>query len=209
MDVGIGIVGLVPGAALPALALAIGAQAPVIYQPLVKKIGSVYLSPPQDVVSAQLDMLPIMTVATGGVDITADFGINFVAEKAKEFIAEIGFGAAAGTWVPVVGGLIAAGLDWKIGTAMTRCVGRMASIYFQNGKQWSGSKRDTYEAAKNMTGDLNEIRKNMSDVRASLLKGVLAMVQMMRKHMTKEQIRDALRSQNVPDDLIDDAIATF
>lgn len=209
MDVAIGAVGLIPGAALPALALAIGAQAPVIYQPLVRKIGSVYQAPPQDVACAQIDMLPVMTAATGALDIAADFGVNFIIEMAKEFIAEIGFGAAMGAAIPIVGGIVAAALDWKVGNEMTRCVGRMTSIYYQNGARWSGSKRDTYEAAKNMNGDLNGIRRNMNDVRASLLKGVLAMVQMMRKHMNKAQIREALRSQNVPDDLIDDALATF
>jgi len=92
--------------------------------------------------------------------------------NAWEMIGEAGTGAAA-SFIPIVGSVVAAGLDYVIATKMTDRVGKMLSIYFQNGCKWRGNQHDTYNDAKNLTGSLNDIRREMPDV-VRLCSGILA-----------------------------------
>lgn len=207
MDLALGVVGIIPGAAIPAMMVALAAQAPVIYQPLARKLAKVYLAPPEELGDAQSYIVPARFGETVVLDLSADFGVSFMKHIAADILPELGLGTLA-TLVPVIGGIVAAGLDVAIAQKMTNRVGRMVSIYYQNGAAWRESKAGTYEAAKNMVGDLSSIRRTMSDVKSSLVKNVRTFVEMMSKYMSKDQIRDALRSRDVPDDLIDAALQT-
>src|SRR5205085_9394516 len=42
MDVAVGLAGLFPGAAIPALVAAIAAQSPIIYQPMARDLAAIY-----------------------------------------------------------------------------------------------------------------------------------------------------------------------
>jgi hypothetical protein len=206
MDVGVGLIGLIPGAAIPALVTAIGLQAPVIYQPLARKLARIYIASPEELEDVQSDIvLPNAFVYTAGLDIAADFGVEFIASIAGELVVEAGLGSLA-TFVPIVGAFVGASLDYVIATKMTRRVGKMVSIYFQNGAHWLGDKGKTYEASKAASDDLNTIRTDLSPVRQSLLRNVRSYVDVMREAMTNDQIRKALRAKGIPDDLISDAL---
>lgn len=206
VDVLLGLAGFIPipGAAAAALVAAIGLQAPVFYQPLARKLAKIYTASPDQLEAAQDDIVGGVVVQTVIADLVADFGIEFMGMIAGEVLAELGFGAAVGIWIPVIGGFIAAGLDLAIATTMTNRVGRMVAIYFQNGGEWVGSKKATYELAKGLT-DLSEVQR-IDTVRESTLAGIRQMIDMMRLGMTTEQIRVALRSKGIPDDLIDEAL---
>jgi uncharacterized protein (DUF697 family) len=205
MDVGVGLVGLIPGAAIPALMTAIGLQGPAIYQPLARRLAGVYLASPEDLNSVQDNQVIDLTVITAGFDLTSEFGLEFLKQIASELLVELGFGTAL-TFIPIVGAVAAAGLDYLIATRMTQRVGKMVAIYFQNGAAWVGSKRETYELAKNLPDDLNAVRK-ISAVRQMLLRKARAIVNMLRSAMGIDQIREILRAQKVPEDLIDEALA--
>jgi hypothetical protein len=206
MDVGVGLIGLLPGAAIPALVTAIGLQAPVIYQPLARKLARIYLAPPEDLEDVQSDIvLPSALVYTAGLDIAADFGVEFIANIAGELVIELGFGSLA-TFIPVVGAFVGATLDYVIATKMTRRVGKMVSIYFQNGAHWVCDKRKTYEVSKTAPDDLNAIRTDIRTVRESQLRNVKSYVDVMKPAVTNDQIRQALRAKGIPDDLISDAL---
>jgi hypothetical protein len=138
--------------------------------------------------------------------IGADFGGEFISQIAADMIADVGIGAAA-TFIPFIGAVVAAGLDYAIATKMTNRVGQMVSIYFQNGIAWQGSQRETYDIAKGLSGDLDDIRKDVPSVMGSLLKNIQPMIEIMRSgNMTIDQMRDALLSQGIPKDVVDQAL---
>jgi len=131
-------------------------------------------------------------------------------------------------FIPVVGGAVGAALDYLIATQMTWRVGAMVSMYFQNGGNWIESQRHTFDLAKRMTGsmhigvsdllngkfknhtpraDLNEIRQEVPTVWKNLLANVRRLVSMLRAATGDDKIRDILKSQGIPIDLIDAALA--
>jgi hypothetical protein len=208
MDVGVGLIGLVPGAGLPALITAIAMQSPIIYQPLAKELAQLYLAAPRDLEGARSNIVYPAAELDIILSITADFGGEFIKQIAGEMVADVGIGTAA-TLIPFVGAVVAAALDYTIATRMTARVGQMVSIYFQNGVQWYGTRDDTYEAAKNLRGGLDSIRKEFPGVMDSLRKNVQPMVEILRSAgMTDAQIRSALFAEKVPIDVIDEALRT-
>ena len=204
MDVGVGAVGLIPGAAIPALMTAIAAQAPVIYQPLARKIAKVYLASPDQLAEAQDDIIAPGVVEGAIRDVVAEFSITFLSEAAGEILTTLGAGAAL-TFIPIVGAIAGAALDWTIATRMTQRVGRMTAMYFQNGGAWVNDKKTTFQMARE-TSALTSIR-NIPRVRSSLITNLHKIISLMRGGMSDVQIREALRQQQVPNDLIDDALA--
>lgn len=207
MDVGIGLIGIIPGAGVIALVTAMGLQAPFIYQPLARKLAQVYLAPPEALENVLDDVIFQELALTGAFDIAADFTVEFIKKAALEMVTAVGAGALLAASIPLVGGFFAAGLDYVIAEKMTNRVGRMIAIYYQNGGNWVGSQQETYELAKNMGDEenLDDIRKQKT-VQASLLRNVKMFVEMMRHGMNTDQIREALCKQGIPDDLIDEAL---
>jgi hypothetical protein len=228
MDVAVGLVGLIPGLSIPALAAAIAAQSPVIYQPLARDLAKIYMAEPGQLRGAKEDIVHAITVQTGALDVAADFGTEFMLQIASELLMEAGWGVLGAMFIPVVGGAVGAGLDYLIATQMTWRVGTMVSMYFQNGGHWVENQRHTFELAKELTGsihvgvgdlldgkfknhtpraDLNEIRQAVPAVGQNLLTNVRRLVSMLRGATSDDKIRDILRAQGIPIDLIDAALA--
>ena len=201
MDVVVGLVGLIPGLSIPALAGSIAAQSPIIYQPLARDLAKIYMAQPGELEAAKADVVGRVSVQTGVCDVAADFGTEFMMKIANELLMEAGFGVMGAMFIPVIGGAVGAALDYLIATQMTWRVGTMVSIYFQNGGKWVGDRKRTFELAKEMTGsmhvgvsdvldgkfkdhtprvDLNDIRKDVPSVRENVLKNLREMVSMMR-----------------------------
>jgi uncharacterized protein (DUF697 family) len=228
MDVVVGLVGLIPFLNIPALATAIAAQSPVIYQPLARDLAKVYMAEPEQLRAATEDIVHAISVQTRALDVAADFGTEFMLQIASELLMEVGWGVLGAMFIPVVGGAVGAALDYLIATQMTWRVGTMVSMYFQNGASWVENQRHTFELAKKMTGsihvgisdllngkfknhtpraDLNEIRQAVPTVGQNLLTNVRRLVSMLRGATSDDKIRDILRAQGIPIDLIDAALA--
>jgi hypothetical protein len=78
MDVVVGLVGLIPGLSIPALAGAIAAQSPVIYQPLARDLAKIYMAEPGQLEGAKEDIVHRVAFQTGVLDVAADFGAEFM-----------------------------------------------------------------------------------------------------------------------------------
>ena len=227
MDVAIGAAGFF-GLAIPALIVAIGAQAPVIYQPLARELAQIYNSQVDDETGTIVMGNLFFTSAT---DIAADFGVEFVTSVASELITEAGFGTAAG-FHPIEGGIDGAALDYVIATAMTWRVGTMVAIYYQNGGSWVKDRKYTLELAKQMVGgvsfgledlvahfsgrnrkrlefNLNSIPQRIPEVFQSQIRNLRPVVSMMLKALKAVQVRDLLQAEGIPPGLIDAVMSLF
>lgn len=207
MDVGIGLVGLIPapGAAVVALGASIAAQVPVVYHPLVRKLGVIYTAPPDELHHVQFDLLPEQIVLNSAADITADFTVEFLVSASWEIYSA----AVATIWFPIVGGVIGAILDYHIAKTMTNRVGRMTALYYLNGERWkNGSLKETHnEAKQEAKGNLDDIPGKNPDVRRTMIGKLVMLINMVSRNMNKDQIREMFKAQQVPDDLIDDAFS--
>jgi len=222
MDIAIGIIGLLPGAAIPAIIAAISAQSPLIYQPMARDLAAIYTIGEGELDQETSNVRRLVmrgAVETGIIDIGAEFGTEFLMHIGKELVSEVGLGVLASLCVPALGGVVGAALDYLIANMMTWRVGTMVSIYYQNGGSWVGSKDSTFKAASRMTGgirtsvtelldkkkrqegvrvDLGSIRWNVPQVRDALLAPVKNMVEMMREAMSNDQIRSRYWRKEFP-----------
>jgi hypothetical protein len=212
MDVGVGIVGLVPGLGIPAILASIGAQVPVIYQPLARELGYVYLAE-GGALSSLPSVMSYAPYALGefGLDLAADvageFGAEFIKEIAGELISAAGAGAAS-TFIPFVGAFIAAGLDYAIAKKMTNAVGRMVSIHYQCGRLRQFDRRRNYDLARRSDASPPDIRKAIPSVNDALIQTVYLDIKNMRElDVADSAIRANLRKRSVPDDIIDAALS--
>ncbi len=227
MDIAVGLFGLVPFMAIPALVAAIAAQSPHIYQPMAKRIASVYLATPEELGRGTGEMILKGLVETSALDLAGEFGTEFMMHIAHEIVMEAGLGVVGALCVPVIGGAVGAALDYAIATQMTWRVGTMVSIYYQNGGSWLGSQESTFRRASRMAGsfgksvtdvinyqktksvprvDLNSIRDDVPAIRQNQLRNLKIIVDLMRTSMNQDQIRASLSNQGVPADLIRDVL---
>ncbi len=215
-DIGIGILGtIVPGATIPALIASIAGQAPLVYQPMSKRLAAIYSASPDQVTNRVV----IESAVIGGLgDLASELGSEFMGEIAAELIQEAGWGALASV-IPGVGGIIAAGLDATIAATLTWRVGTMVAIYHQNG-DWIQDRHATYGRAKKMVGKLSpatDDRVNLDDIpqknqevldrQMAVVKELISM--MLSVSAGKEQIRTALMQKQIPQKLIDLAMANL
>lgn len=228
IDVAVGAAGLLPLLSIPTLILAIAAQSPLIYQPLARDLAAVYMAEPDKLKEIKTDIVQPQSIETAKFDIAADFGTEFMMQIASDLLTDAGLGVVAAAAIPVMGAAVGAGLDYLIATQMTWRVGTMVSMYFQNGGVWVDNQKHTFEIAKKMAGpmhvgvsdllngkfknqtprvDLNEIRHKVPSVRTNLLANVRRLVSMLRIATGDDRIREILRSQGIPVDLIDAALA--
>jgi hypothetical protein len=128
--------------------------------------------------------------------------------------------------------LIGAALDYVIATAMTWRVGTMVSIYYQNGGNWVGSRKHTFELAKGITGglnfglqdlisrfsgasrppmdvDLNGIPTKIPEVFAAQVQNLRPIIAMMLNMGGREQIRALLQARGIPLPVINAALDRF
>ena len=227
MDIAVGLFGLVPFMAIPALVAAIAAQSPLIYQPMAKKIASVYLATPEELGRGTAEIVLKGLLETSALDLAGEFGTEFMMHIAHEIVMEAGLGILGALCVPVIGGAVGAALDYAIATQMTWRVGTMVSIYYQNGGSWLESQESTFQRATRMAGsfgksvtdvinyqktkstprvDLNSIRNEVPGIRQNQVRILKVFVNLMRTSMNNDQIRASLSNQGVPADLIRDAL---
>jgi uncharacterized protein (DUF697 family) len=226
MDIAVGVVGLFPFLSIPALGAAIAAQSPLIYQPLARDLANVYMAEPGELEKAKHSIVHQVSLQTGVLDVAANFGTDFMLQIAGELITEMGLGVGLSA-IPILGGVVGAGLDYIIATQMTWRVGSMVSIYFQNGGEWVDNQKHTFELAKELTGsmsvgirdlltgnvknhtpraDLNDIRENIPVIRENLLKNLRGLANMLREVASDEKVREILRSRGIPIDLINEVL---
>jgi uncharacterized protein (DUF697 family) len=227
MDITVGLVGLIPFMAIPALIAAIAAQSPLIYQPMAKKIASVYLATPEELRVGTGEIVLKGLMETSALDLAGEFGTEFMMHIASEIVMEAGLGILGALCIPFIGGAVGAALDYTIATQMTWRVGTMVSIYYQNGGTWLESQESTFKRAKLMAGsfgktrddlinykknqsaprvNLNSIRNEIPAIRQNQLRSLKMLVDLMRNSMNQDQIRASLSNQGVPADLIHDVL---
>jgi hypothetical protein len=234
MDIGIGVVSLVPGAGIPAIVGAIALQSNVIYKPMAKELAAIYLAE-TDTYTDQLG--EVASVATVALEFAQEFAIEFLSECAFELVTEAGLGGLA-TLIPIGGAFVAAGLDYLIAQMLTWRVGTMTSIYFQNGGQWIDSRKTTMGIAKEMSGglavsvstllrtgkalvsrstvpesrvrvDFNEIPVKVPQVMKSGIKSLLPIIKNIADKLPRTAVRDSLVAMGVSTILVDAALAAY
>lgn len=225
MDVAIGGAGFF-GLAIPALVAAIAAQAPVIYQPLARELEQIYNANADEETHAIIRE----NVVIGGIaDIAGEFSTEFIVSIATELLTEAGLGTAA-AFIPFIGGVVGAALDYIIATAMTWRVGTMVSIYYQNGGNWVKSRKHTFELATEMTGgikfgladlasrftsanrpdmdvDLNQIPRRIPEVFEAQVRNLRPVISMLMQMGGAGKVREILVARGVPPMVIDAALA--
>jgi hypothetical protein len=213
-DVAVGILGtFVPGGGFLSMVASIAAQAPLVYQPMSQKLGLVYQQHPDRVTQG---IVQDNAIIGAGLDIAAEFAVEFMTSIAGDLIAELGLGGLA-TMLPFVGGIAAAGLDAVIATTLTWRVGTMVAIYYQHGGCWIGSRKETYDRAKSMVGhpslsarvNLDDVPQANREVVDAQVRFVKQLVGMMHPIASHSQIRKALTERGVPAKLIDEALAAL
>jgi hypothetical protein len=231
MDIAVGLAGLLPGAAVPALVAAIAAQSPVIYQPMARDLAAIYTVDEEslgDTIEQVRRVVKRGAFQTGFLDIASEFGQEFMMQIGHELLTEAGLGVLGSLCIPVLGGAIGASLDYLIANMMTWRVGTMVSIYYQNGGEWLVSRHATYERAKDLTGglatsvgeildakkrqrnvrvDLGSLRSQIPQVGEAQVRSVKHIIDMMSDAMSNDQIRAALSGKGIPVDLIEKALS--
>lgn len=225
MDVAVGAVGIFGfGFAMAALATAIAAQAPVIYQPLARDLGLIYTATADNKIRG---IIKENVIVGGGFDIAAEFGTEFMTAIAGELVTEVGLGAAT-TFIPFVGALTGAALDYVIATKMTWRVGTMVSIYYQNGGNWIESRHHTFELAKEFTEDkikplsnlfskwggtephidvnFDRISTKFPAVFETQVEHLRPLIDTMLQMGDPEQVRQLLKDKGIPLNVIDAAL---
>lgn len=215
MDAGIGLVGgIVPGGGIASMVASILAQAPLVYQPMVKQLATVYSADPdevRDIVGkAVMQGTFADTLSYIGSDLAAAFGAEFFVELAPELVQEMGVGAVL-TLIPIVGGVASAIIDVVIARHLTWRVGRMTELFFLNNCAWvRGSRQETYGIAKQLDGvDLDAVPGRVSQVMEAAVPGLATSVRLMQNvqpHATRDQLRNALLSEGVPSSYADAAL---
>lgn len=227
LDVAVGLVGLIPGMAIPALVLAIVAQGRIVYRPMARDLAEVYVS---DLDKSTANIASRGMIDTAMLDIASEFGTEFIMEIGHEIVMEAGLGVLGSLCVPVLGGFLGAALDYLIANTMTWRVGTMVSMYFQNGSTWVDSRQKTYERATQLTGgighsvveilrakeerktarvDLSEIPSQVPEIEESQMRALKPLIQMMRPAMGRQQIQQALAGQGIPAPTIEKALARY
>jgi hypothetical protein len=231
MDIAVGIAGLLPGAAIPAIIAAIASQSPLIYQPMARDLGAIYTVDDEslgDTIEHVRGIVKQGAFETGILDIASEFGQEFMMQIGHELLTEVGLGVLGSLCIPLLGGAVGASLDYLIANMMTWRVGTMVSIYYQNGGEWLGSRYATYEQAKDLTGglassvsevldankrkhnvrvDLDSLRSQIPQVYEAQVRSVKGLIDMMRDAMSNDQIRQALSAKGIPVDIIQKALS--
>ena len=210
MDVGIGVVGTVPGLGIPALIASIVAQVPLIYHPMIKELSVIYSSSPNEVTSSYIAQALAIDIAYQPASdiLISDMGVDFMTEIIGEIISEGGIGAAIGTFIPIVGGIVAAGLDAIIASKLTWRVGTLTAMYFLYDEEWIGNRKETYNIAKKEigtvlpgnTGNLDSAVKN-EHVCRKIVQGIIDKIKTIKKYapnLSNSQIKNDLLKEGLP-----------
>jgi hypothetical protein len=205
----------IPGAGLIGAAASIAAQAPLFYQPMVRKIAATYMRP----VDAEMADLTTDAAWLGAeFDIAAFFGAEFIGGLVQEIIVEAGAGYALAKFIPFVGPFLSGGMDAVIASTLTWRVGVTAVLFYENGLSWpGGDQKATYQTAKDVGGgftqtekrvDLNTLRSKVPEINKTSVRTTMELVKMLRGFsIPVDQIRRKLKEENgIDTDIVEAAL---
>ncbi len=212
-DIGIGLVGTyvpIPGSGIAALIASMLVQAPMFYQPMVKKLTGIYATQ-TDENTQDLVIRRTGTRVLG--DLATEFGAGFlriIFKLLRERNISLGVG-----FIPVIGGVASAALDATFATTLTWRIGKMVAIYYQYGG-WIGNQEGTYERAKLITpwslrqeNNLEAISEKNPEVLQKHREWVLMLAKELKQgaeDMSNEQLLATLRSQGLPEQAINNVV---
>lgn len=229
MDIIIGAVtGFVPAGGLIGMATSIAVQAPLVYQPMVRRLALIYSRGPDKYTTSAVAMATgIGAIGEIGSEamseylsqyLSTEFGQQFMVEILTDLIPELGAGAAA-SLIPVVSIFASAAVDAILAATLTWQVGTMVTVYFMNGDQWLGSKENTHAKIKGIVGispkqkdrvDLDTLASKIPELRNAAVPGICQQISAMRAvkpDITKEEIRQIFKTNyGFPDVYIDEAL---
>lgn len=230
MDIGVGLVSLIPGAGIPAIIGSIALQSKVIYKPMAQDLARAYLRE----TDSYTDRLGhIASGTTVALEFGQEFAVEFLAEQAQELLMEAGLGAVA-TFIPFAGAVVGATLDYLIAQMMTWRVGTMTAIYFQNGGEWIGERKRTMEIAKRLTGglhvsagemmssagrervkakdvrvDFDQIPSEVPQVKQSSVRSILTLIKGFANKLPRQSVRASLMEMELPAIIVDEAMDAY
>jgi hypothetical protein len=227
MDVAIGIIGtLVPFGGTGAMIVSLAAQAPLVYQPMVKELAKIYSASANEFTQKVVNKATLVGIA-GDVGselvsefLASEFGQEFLLEILHELLPELGIGAALGA-IPLIGGIIAAGLDATLAATLTWRVGITTALYFFNGQEWpGGSKKRAYDIAKEQTGTPSPAINRPGLIDEDLLrkdplmweknvKGLVQIIRSMKRvnpSLSNSEIRSYLQEDGYPESVVEEAL---
>lgn len=220
---------VVPGGGILASAASIAIQAQAFYKPMVRELAEIYSASPDDVTNG------VIGAATGVGAVTEflvnEFGTEFMQEIVVDIVQDLGLSMGL-SWIPVIGKLLGAGADAAVATALTWAVGSMAVVYFLNGEQFFGSRKETYLICKKIdlqaTEDpdgvslndlpwkipqllesmVTQLLRYIASTRAQLvLNFLLSLLSLTRpKPLSAEEIHRVLEPNHVPARLVDEVV---
>jgi hypothetical protein len=222
MGIGVGLASWIPGAAIPAILASLAIQKTQIYQPMARDLAALYR---KDTDSYTDKLVNVASISTTGIEFASEFALEFLSDQAQELIWDAGLGAAA-SFIPFAGVAIGAGLDYAISQMLTWRVGTMTSIYFQNGGEWVGDRKQTLNIAKDLTGsitsfkgksdsarnvrvNLNEIPSKVPKVRDSGVQSILPLLKGLADKLPPPVVRESLIAMGLSAILVDSAIHLY
>lgn len=219
LNVGINLAGFipVPGAGVAAMAAAIVAQAPAVYQPMSREIAAIYQRRPG---RATAGIVSGGAVEAGLQLAIVDIGTAFLQEIAMDIIQDIGFGAILAA-IPLLGGFVASALDARIGHQMAWRVGYTVALYHENSGEWvGGSRAETYRYVKQAFADARRQGKSKPGIpdlanpktpigrrQQQTLHAMAAML--LEAGLTKADVRERLLAKGFEASVIDGALAAL
>ena len=227
MDVVIGIAGtFIPFGGIGAMLVSLAAQAPVVYQPLVKDLAKIYSASADEFTQKVINKAAIIGAVGDigseilGASLASEFGQEFLLEILHELWPELGLGAVVGA-LPIIGGVVSAGLDATLAATLTWRVGITTALYFFNGEEWpGGNKKKAYDIAKRKTGTPSPVPSRPGTIGEDLLrkdqamweKNVRAVIQIIRSMkkansaLSKDEMRSLLKEDGYPEGVIEEAL---
>jgi uncharacterized protein (DUF697 family) len=194
----------------------IAAQAPLIYQPLVKELSCIYSATPDMIMQGLvIDTVTITMISDLKNKFIIEFGPEFILELLHEIWSELGIGAVADLQ-PVIGDVAVAIFDATFATTLIWQIGTMTAMYFMNDEEWIASKQETRRRARKQTGlpsprvvrpeVLKAIPQKNPEINEKITRGVENTIHIMKESdptMTHEHLRFILREKGIGDDFIE------
>jgi hypothetical protein len=217
----------VPFAEFGAFAEQMYYQATFIYPPMSRELAGVYSVPLKTVqrfaaqsfaAEAVLDLAvaEIGPEALGELaqEVQQQLGADFFASIWSEILADQGLSATLSA-IPIAGAAVSAGLDFFFARVMTKRVATMVSIYCQNGQEFAGDRKATYEHARRlnpktspgrMTGRTLREAREIPELEDTQVETVVSLIKPLKKRLDAAAIRSYLDEQEFPADVIDKAM---
>jgi hypothetical protein len=192
-------------------------QAPLVYQPMARKIAQSYMV--ADIDADISEAINDTAIEGAQYDIASAFGVEFFEQIFMDILQEVGLGAVISI-IPVVGSVVAAIYDAKIAATMTWRVGLTTALYYENGCEWLGGDRHTtYEKAKLLLSgglsaktdnrfDFHSMGSRVDGLRAKQTSLFIRYLQLGMKTFGTENLEEVLRSHvNIDPALVEAILA--